>query len=103
MESPLIVNGRIATDTEGAREFLGLVGEHHDWRWAQEKGSIKKLGNGWYSYRALADYVETKEKRPEQEGLLRSESPRPRNGQDKKLVFPDFSGGRGKASAGSRG
>lgn len=94
MESPVIVNGRLVTDEKGAREFLGMDGADLDWLWIEERPKIKRLRSSRYSYDSLVEYVKTQEGRAEQARPVRSESHRSRDGKAKKLVFPDFQGGR---------
>lgn len=45
----IIIDGQVATDTEGARKFLGNIGEPR-FQELVKKNIIRKLGRDWYFY-----------------------------------------------------
>lgn len=86
----VIVNGRIATDTQGAKDFLGITTPT---RWKRWRSHVPKIEEDWYSYAALAEFLETLTRREEQ--AKRSQA---RKSDDRKtsVVLRSLKGG-GKA------
>lgn len=53
-----LVNGQAATDGEGAKRFLGGIGEER-FEKLVKTGVIRKLGRDWYLYEDLIQGLET--------------------------------------------
>ena len=77
MPEPLVIDGKIATDETGAREFLGNISATR-FDTLRRQGIIRNIGRGWYSYSDLARAVEALARKKEPALTLEVAEPTPK-------------------------
>lgn len=94
---PLVIEGQVATDSEGIRKFLGVS----ESRWVEIRSGVPALGKNWYSYTDVWEYIQKLS--DEKKRSVRSEGVRSKDEPTKEFLQRLQQGGRnGKSKAGSR-